>query len=181
MSYIRQYKSVLTVQHRRVMDKNFEHLASKPSFLVLKGKIWKTVENLDFQVLVSFFKGVSRDFFLDQAIMQLFGLSQSYLCFLSLTKLCLRQLWIKNKRCLVQHWVRLSAVRDSVESGWVLYGTALSQAECCTGQRWVRLSAVRDSVESGWVLYGTALSQAECCTGQRWVRPSAVRDSVGSG
>ena len=144
MSYIRQCKSVLTEQHRRVMDNNFEHLASKPSFWVLKGKIWKTVVNLDFQVLVSFFKGVSRDFFLDQAIMQLFGLSQSYLCFLSSTKLCLRQLWIKDRAKS-----RINAVWFSAESGSVLYGTALSQAECCTGQRWVRPSAVRDSVGSG--------------------------------
>ena len=37
---------------------------------------------------------------------------------------------------------QLSTVRDSAESSWALFRTALSQAEYCPGQRWVRLSTV---------------------------------------
>ena len=53
---------------------------------------------------------------------------------------------------------KLRAVKESIESCWVLSGRALSPAELCPGERWVLVSAVRESVESKLTQSGRALS-----------------------
>ena len=82
------------------------------------------------------------------------------------------------EHCPGKYWVKLSIVKESVESSWALSRKGFSQAEHCPGQCWVKLSIVQDSVESKWALsrkLRKVLSQAEHCPGQCWVKLSIVQ------
>ena len=79
-----------------------------------------------------------------------------------------------------QNWFKLIAVHGSTDSSWVMFRTALIQAELSPGQHWFKLSLVQDSTDSNWGQSKTALIQTEGSPRQHWFKLSAVQDSTDS-